>query len=313
MQNCRSTEKLIKKLISDELESEEKSRLTNHIRQCKKCGELYNAHIQLSSLESELIQTDSEAFSKIRRNVIQIIQQKESAKPIPWYQKLNDQIYLIFNRPAMVAASALLLFAAGFSLKSILTETTELSQSGLINQIKHTAIKNTDLQQVENSPFIFSDVKFNNIDGENMALSFNVTTHVDLVRHKDDPLLKEVLAQSLLNTDKIGNQLNAISYAKQIMDPKIKEALIFTLQNDGNLAVRTKAMTSLTNYPNDDQIQNAFLTILRSEESVNMRLMAIDYLTNYPADQKLLKDALQYMNSAEDFPVRYKLNQIIKN
>jgi hypothetical protein len=313
MERCKKFEKLIKEYISGELSSTKKSSLQAHLKECKSCRGIFELH---QILEKDLVtfpEVTEESFVKMRQNVIRNIRRKESEIPIPWYQVIVDQLTYFLRKPAFVAAVAVVLFLVGFFSRNLIIPSNGDTNSAFIRQINYSAEKNDNLAAVENSPYLYSDVKFRDLDGQNIALSFNVTTHLELTRKKDDPLVKEVLTQSLLNQESVGNRLNALSYAKEIIDPKIKEALIYTMENDPSISVRMEAMTSLAGYPNDEEIQSAFLKILGEEEQVQMRLMAIEYLTNNQTDEKLLKDAIKELNQPKDAAVRYKLNQYLKN
>ena len=141
-------------------------------------------------------------------------------------------------------------------------------------------------------------MSFKEVDPENIALSFDVTTHLEMVSQKNDPLVRDVIAQSLINPSNLGTELKAISYSEGIFDRKIKEALIFSMNKTPILAVRLKAMNNLLSYKNDPEVQEAFLKVLMDEESVKMRLMAIDYL----AESQLKADSLQLIISESNAP-----------
>jgi len=313
MERCKKFEKLIREYISGALNSSEQTSLQAHLEKCRSCREIFELHQILEKDLAAFPEASEEAFVRMRQNVTRSIRRKEGDRPIPWYQVFADQFTYFLRKPAIVAAVAVILFLVGFFSRNLIISSNGDTDSAFLKQINYSAERNDNLQEVENSPYLYSDVKFRDLDGQNIALSFNVTSHLELTRKKDDPLVKEVLTQSLLNQESIGNRLNALSYAKEIIDPKIKEALIFTMENDPNFSVRMKAMTGLAGYPNDREIQSAFLKILEKEEQVQMRLMAIDYLTNNQTDEKLLRDAIKELNRPEDAPVRYKLNQYLKN
>jgi hypothetical protein len=133
-----------------------------------------------------------------------------------------------------------------------------------------------------------------------------------MIGKKDDPLVREVIAQSLINPSNVGTELKAISYTEGMVDQKIKEALIFSMDKAPIMAVRLKAMASLSEYESDQEIQEAFIDVLRKEESVKMRLLAIDYLTA----NKLTPDTLQRVISESEAPqnpaLMIKVNEYIE-
>ena len=61
-------------------------------------------------------------------------------------------------------------------------------------------------------------------------------------------------------------------------DPKLKQALAYSMLNDRSLAVRLRALSILSNYGRDPKIQEALLAVLRGEQSVQMRMLAMDTL-----------------------------------
>ncbi len=145
-----------------------------------------------------------------------------------------------------------------------------------------------------------------------IALSFDVSRHMEIIRSKDDPLVREVIAQTLLNPANPGNELKAISYSSSVFDIKLKEALIFSAQNAPILAVRIKAMSGLMNYEDDVDVQSAFLDIFQDEESVKMRLMALDYLKKSRIDKAKLQAALEQMDSGKNAAVIIKAQDYLR-
>ena len=313
MKECKKYEELLKNLIANEIGDEDKRLILGHIRQCKACKSFYEMHHQLEIHTIDFPEASDEDYLKARQSVIRLIRNKKAASDITWYQYFSDQLLSIFSRPAFTISFSVIVLLIGFFLYPLLQPSQVKPGFDLAQQLKFTAQQNTDLQEVENSPYIFSDVRFKNVNGGQVEIGFNVSTHMELVRQKNDPLVKEVLAQAVMNPASLGNRLQAISYSEEIMDSKIKEALIFTMLNDNNLAVRIKAMTSLAKYPSDSKIQDAFLKILKNDEQVQLRLMAIDYLTSNLSNEKNLEEIIKDLNQPNDAGIRYKLSQQIKN
>ena len=64
----------------------------------------------------------------------------------------------------------------------------------------------------------------------------------DIVEPVQSDLVKEVLVHSLMNPTQTGSRLRAVSFASDMTEPKVTEALIFAMRNDENLAVRLRAI-----------------------------------------------------------------------
>lgn len=311
MKKCKSYEKFLKKYITGEISAADEKRLLAHIKTCDYCREIYQLHHSLVDKKVDIPLPETNAFVKMREQVIRKIRLKRSQVAQPWYLKYLDNFMFYLSKPAFASIFLVMVFIIGFLSRSLFLEKTIQPKDYLLKNIKHTAMSNNNLRDVENSPYIFSNVQFREVDDQNIALSFDVATHVEFMSSKDDPLVKEVLAQSLLNPEPLGTRLKTLTFAQEIMDPKIKEALIFALKDDPDLAVRMRAMSSLMVYPDDQQIQDAFLQVLKEEESVNMRLMAIDYLAQTDVNAQALQNTMPYLKSDRDAAVRHKLNQYL--
>ena len=111
---------------------------------------------------------------------------------------------------------------------------------------------------------------------------------------------KEMVAQSLVNPSPLGTRLQAIGYAARHSDPKIKQALIFSMLNDSTLAVRLKAMNILKDSEPDEENQAAMVAVLAGEESVQMRLLAMDYLVASEADAGRMDRVLDELRRVDD-------------
>lgn len=312
MKPCKQYEILIKKLIADEISSGDKKYLLEHTENCPACREILELHQQLAKAAPALPQAETADFLNMRRNVLRAIRSRQEIKKYPWYYTLTEHWKSAFNRPAPAYAFSFAMLIFGIYLGNTIINPGVESDTDLIQQISYTAQQNKGLSEVKNSPYVFSNVKLQEINTKNISLSFDVTTHLDLVRPKDDPMLKEILAQSMLNPQPVSSRLKTISYSEKFIDPKIKEALIFTLMNDNTPAVRLKAMGSLVKYRNDRQIQDALLKILKEDDSVQMRLMAIDFLTDHKIDGMVLEKELGGMESGKNTAVMLKVNQYLQ-
>ena len=210
----------------------------------------------------------------------------------------------LFRKPAFSVAFAAVMFLAGFFIQ------TNPEQKSLIKNIQLASIKSDNIEASSNSPYIISNASFKEKKNGTIQVNFDVSRHLELERSKDDPFVKEILAQSLLNSETSSQRLKNIDASETIMAPKIKQALILTMLNDNNAVVRQKSLFSLLKYPNDKDIQDALLKVLNSEESVFMRLAAIDYLANNNIDQKLLNQQIGNTDLQENSAVSAKIKQL---
>lgn len=302
--------KLLEKLQSGEIDQEGMKKLEEYVRKYPQYAEFIKTHELLVKGELSVPEPEPEQFSRMRANVMREIRNANEVKP-GRIQILMEKIRIYAMKPEM-AVAALTLIIGIFLGRALPPDQASLA-SDLMKQINVLASENTRLEDVRKSPYTYSNVSFREVDGGNISLSFDVTTHLDMVSEKEDPLVRDIIAQSIINPSNVGAELKAISYTKGVVDRKLKEALVYSMLYAPIMAVRLKAMTSLSDYENDSFIQDAFLKVLGDEESVKMRLLAIDYLTK----SQLSSDTLQKVLSESDIPpspaVMIKAKNYIEN
>ena len=170
----------------------------------------------------------------------------------------------------------------------------------LVSAIGNEAASNANLADVEDSRFTYSNVSFRPVNGNRVVLEFDLTTHVRTEEPLESELLREALVQTLLNPSGTGTRLKAISFAARTMEPKVRQALIFAMRNDDNLAVRQKALQILGAQPAHPEVDAAVLATLRDDESVRMRMEALDFLAARSVDHELLRRTILERESSSD-------------
>lgn len=297
-------EDLIKKFISDEISDIEKDQLLSEAKKNKDIADLIKMHQQLSTAAQLSDIVTDKSFQEMRlRTINKINYLNDKDKKAHILTRIIDYIIYPFRIPLFSAAFAVALFFVGFFLNS------SSKDFDLIRNIHYVAAKSNDLQGSINEPYIYQNATFSKRPDGKLNVSFDVTRHLDIICSKNDPLLQDILAQSLLNSTSLSTKLRNISDTRISMHPKIKQALIATMLNDNNPIVRQKSLFSLMKYKNDEDIQNALIKLLTTEKSVYMRLAAIDYLSNNNVDVSLLEkniDSVYFQNNA----VKQKLKQL---
>jgi len=271
----RDLKNLIGQLQAGTISAADRARLDEYIKSHPEFADLVKTDQILKSEPSLFPFPGPEKFTFMRENVIkQIRRHEEKRSAVPG--SIFEQLYMIILRPEMAVAALTLIL--GFFLGRLFPSDKESLNSEIIDQISSLATKHDNLADLKNSPYVYSNVSFKDHNNGKISLSFDVTTHLDILSKKDDPLVRDVMAQSLINPSNIGTDLKTISYSQTMADRKLKEALIYSVHSAPSLAVRLKAMNGLQQYQNDAEVQNAFSKVLKDEPSVKMRLMAVDYL-----------------------------------
>ena len=263
--------------------------MERYIEEFPEYKDLIMIHRKLKESGYPAVEPDTTQYNQMRAEVLRKIRinQEKSRGFLPDFL---DRIRIFVLRPEMAVAALTLII--GFLFGRALPPDQGTLTSNLIDRISSIATKNLNLNDVRKSPVIYSNVQYRDINDDMVSINLDATTHLDFIRKKNDPLVRDIMAQTLLGTSNIGSEFKAISYTKEIIDPKLKEALIFSMLNTPMLAIRMKAMSGLMDYKFDEEIKEAFLKVLRGEESVNMRLAAIDYLTNFQVKPSDLQEAI---------------------
>jgi hypothetical protein len=291
----QKVEELIMKLQAGELDTQSREELDKILIQYPEYKDIVDIHNQLSNSETIIPEPEPEQFTQMRAAVMRKIRRTSERAP-GRIEQFIQKIQAHALRPEMAVAALTLII--GFLFGRALPPDENSLTNSIMSQINALAKVNTGLEDVKKSPYAYSNVAFKEIDENNIALSFDVTTHLSMISKKDDPMVRDVIAQSLVNPTNLGTELKAISYSEGVFDQKIKEALIYSMNKTPILAVRLKAMNNLFNYKNDPEVEEAFIRVLKEEESVKMRLMAIEYLT----ESQLKADTLQKIVSESEAP-----------
>jgi hypothetical protein len=294
MKECREFESLMDRVQTAESSEEEREKLLDHLESCAACNDAFEA---LGRLRDDGLYPEpaAEEFLAARRNIIREIRDKKKRKSWRGFS-LPSFIW----RPASAIACALAILVFGFFLGGRVThEETRSSESrspngpdGLMQNIKYVAEGHAAYEDIVNSPFTYTNVRVSKESSGVVNLSFDVSRHLNLTLRKDDPLLTEVLVQSLIEPSGVDTRLTAISIAGAVPDSKIKKSLIFAMLHDENLAVRMTAQSKLAEHRGDVEIIDSLLAVLEREPSVQMRLVAIDYLAGSNVQAERLKRAI---------------------
>jgi hypothetical protein len=292
---CVEMQKAMDELFDETLDEARADELLGHIDGCEACAAQWGLLGRLRGATAAE-PTDAELLA-MRRGVIRAIR-ASSPQGRGWLETIRAA----FMSPAFGAALVALVIVGAFVAGRATRESkpapapalagASAKGDAIVDEIQLAASRNHELSDVENSPFSYSNVEVEDAGHGKLAMRFDVSRHVDVVLPKNDPLVADVLAQSLLDQTSVGTKLRAISYSAPSMAPKVREALVRAMLEDSNLAVRMKAQEIVVRTPGDAAVEEALLTVLKNEESVQMRLVAIDYLTRSNVAPELLRDAV---------------------
>ncbi|HES59266.1 MAG TPA: hypothetical protein ENO18_02450, partial [Caldithrix sp.] len=242
MDKCKKYHELIKKQISSGLDEKENVVLTEHINQCKACSELIRIHKKIENAQENIPMPSPDEFRIMRQNTLRQIRLSVLDKS----DSLSDYLIRFFTKIEFAYGLALLFLVLSVYSFFSSDQTHGKITSDFIEQIDYTAQQNRSLSDIENSPYTYSNIEIKEMDNQQIHLGFTVSTYIELIRDKNDPLVKEILAQSIINSSQIGAKLSTIAYAEEMIDSRLKETLLYVVKNDPDLAVRLKALDVLS-------------------------------------------------------------------
>lgn len=300
MSDCERLESTLEAYVAGELDDTRIGPLLAHCRGCSDCRGLLELHRDLLVLAAGTREPDDAAFEGMQTRVLREADRRDATRaprrrvgrPAPW--RLASPVV----RAAAALAAGIALFVAGLAAGRAFPERAGTDGNGglqhrLIRAISADAAGNRELDDVEDSRFTYSNVSFRRVDGNRVALDFDVATHVQLVEPADSELVREVLVHALLGPTSTGARLKALSYAGGATEPKVREALIFALRRDDSLAVRLKALSVLAERLDLPEVESAVLGTLRDDDSVQMRLLALEYLAGHRVDPERIREVIR--------------------
>lgn len=126
--------------------------------------------------------------------------------------------------------------------------------------------------------------------------------------------LRKNMMLTLLEQPSASERIKAvnISYDLEEADPKVIEALFFTLNNDKNSNVRLAALEALTRYSFNKKIRNGLTESLRHQDKPLIQIALIDVLTEMH-DKSLKKEFKDLLQQDElDADVKEKINESLE-
>jgi hypothetical protein len=306
MTECWRFRESIERLLSDEIVQDELEQLLAHTQECANCEKLFELHHDLSDPQLRLTEPEAADLMGVRRAVLRQIRTREAASRATI---VLTRLRLAWLRPAVASVLAASLIVVALAAGVLIGRGTGLSEpvtgrGTLVPEIQRAASAVHSLQDTAESPYVYSNVRLRETADGRVALSFDVATHLELVRPEDDPLVTEVLLQSMLQDDSLATRLNAITHTADRTDPRVTDALILVMLDDPSLPVRLKALSKLASAPVNRQVEQAMLQVLEHEESVQMRLQAIDYLAREGSRSEELFRAIDSVPPSQRFALR---------
>lgn len=303
----KELEELIQNYLSSQATPAELKILKEYAKTNPEIKDILDLHDQLKNPGFNYELPEENAFQKMREGMLNKLFLYREKKIALKFSSFLDYIAMPFRMPLFSASISLAMLILGFIIANF------TMKDDLLSHINLAAAQSTDLQSSIDAPFFYSNAHFKEQTDGTMEVSFDVSRHIVITGKKSDPLVQDILAQSLINTQNMPARLQYISNTEKIIHPKIKEALISAMLSDEHPIVRQKSLLSLLRYPNDNIIQHALLAVIRNEASVYMRLAAIDYLSINNVNKEITGSDLESFYYLKNSTVKQQLKHLNYN
>jgi hypothetical protein len=265
---------MIELFLYDELSSNEKDELINHINNCNECNAEFEKQKRFFSIlqKGSLPEADVNLLNEARREFNAALRVEKTKSSSFSFNKINLSSF--FFSPVRIAFSGAVVLLIGF-LVGYLIFSNQNQNIIPINEDK-TFSSLEENTQISNLRFIDQDPS----DGE-IEFVVDAIKPVQIKGKVSDPQIQNILTHSILYEQNPGIRLNALNIIKTNTsqnDEEIKEALITVAKYDTNLGVRIEALKLLRTFPFDSNLREALLFILLNDENSAMRIEAISSL-----------------------------------
>jgi hypothetical protein len=308
MSGCKRFEHLIEEYLSGEIGPADLESLLEHSRSCPGCRHMMELHRGMLQITEEVPHPSEDSFQEMRGAVLRRIRRdrrEEIARP--FWRRL-----LVFPaaRPAYTLIFAVMFLAVGFLLGRLGEERPGFDEDLLVEEVVRQASLERGLDGYWDSPFIYSNVSVHPQDDGTVNLDFDVTRHVSLTTTLASPLTRELLVYAMIDPSAMGSRLRAMEVAKESMDGKLREALVFILLNDPSLPVRLRSLDILAQHASDPVVRDALLASLAQDPSVRIRLLALESLAEQHVDPGIIRRAIGEARDESDRAVLHRAFQL---
>jgi len=284
--NCRDFENALDRELAEGLPGlppEEREALLDHLESCAACSALFDL---LTAVKSEPLHDEpsEHELARLRRSVLaQLpaggIGPRRAATPaLRW---------------ALAAGAALALLGGGLWLGRATAGGRQPAAGGRAADL--VAAARLSPSELRRAGYRFAAATVEENGSDRLHLTFDVARTVELDVDRADPLVTEVLVQSLAATPDVGSRLRAVASAGEAggpLEPRVRQALVDVMRRDESLGVRLAAQERLSALDRDPAVVDAMLDLLAGDDPVTMRLAAIDYLTRNRVEPARLNRAL---------------------
>jgi hypothetical protein len=309
--DCEGFERLLEAYLAGDIAPADLKALRQHSEKCHGCGKIMELHCELTEIPGQVEHPTDSDFRNMRASVLNQVRKTGSRRRqtrqslrMRWWQALA-------SKPAYSVGFAIVFLVLGFLLGRMGTGQVELDEDLFVEEVIRQASLQKGIAGYWDSPFVYSNVSFRPQDNGAVTLDFDVTRHMTVTRTMDSPLTREVLVYAMIDPSPMGTRLTAMGVARNTMNEKLRETLVFILLNDPSLPVRLRSLEILAQYASDPLVQDAFMVSLSQDPSVQVRLIALESLAEERRDPGVIRRALGKTLDGNDHAVLHRAIELV--
>ena len=310
MHSCKEIQGIFEHYLVGELKPSELEMLDQHLPTCLDCQALMNMHEELLQMENESAEPAPEAFQAMRSRVLGQVASSQNI-PVP----VSAPKYPM-AKPSIAAAAMLVL---GVLIGTSISKPATLNDQLILDTTSQQASLDRSVEDYWDAPLFFSNVAVRDWNDERVNLNMDVCRNVDLGTGLNSGLASDILTQAILNSNSIGQRMQAMEVAALSSEQRLTRALVLALQQDPDQTMRISALNALAlksnaqNFDDGQVVQTAMMQALRDDSSVQVRLLALEQLASQSVEIETLESVIRQGNGNSNSAVFERARELKTN
>lgn len=192
MKDCGQFEEGIRELIGGTPRFEQMESVVDHCRECSECRQLFELHRTLDELGARFDELESVSLDRTRSQIVESVMREGKGRP--WWKRLALLWVPFTLRPLTAMALFAVMFAVGIAVSRMGARPPMPAEDRA-----DEAFIAARLQNMNNSPYSFSNVAVKEVRGDRVTLVFDVTRRVEIVQPMHSKIVKGVLTHAIVN------------------------------------------------------------------------------------------------------------------
>jgi HEAT repeats/Putative zinc-finger len=302
---CHEAQKYLSLYWYGELEFAEEEQFEQHVSECAACRRaLASEKAWHATVNAERVDVPLELLGECRRELRSAVRSRHAAHT-RWWERWGARVPFSSPRWSLEIALASFLVFVGFGAARYIDRNglpggvwPETQGAGLVNP---SAAKIRDIEPTEDN---------------HVRIVFEQERAITGPADSDE--IREWLLAATTAAEDPGIRIDSVEMLKGQLGRDVEDALLNTVRNDENAAVRLKAVEGLRRFRDDAPVREALVYVLQHDENAGVRAQAVDVLAPATRTARIspgLADALQAVvrSGQPDDYVRQRCFEVLRD